>query len=95
MPAERLPMRRIEEIIQLSLGCGLSARQVSRSLKVARSTVVEYLRRARAAGLSWSLPEKLDEETLERRLVIPCSTLYSCLRATSTELGRGSPGATA
>ena len=39
MPAERLPMRRIKEIIRLSWACGLSARQVSWSLKVARSTV--------------------------------------------------------
>ncbi len=62
MPAERLPMRRIKEIIRLSWGCGLSARQV------ARSTVGEYLRRARAAGLSWPLPGELDEETLERKL---------------------------
>jgi len=30
--------------------------------------VAEYLRRAGAAGLSWPLPEELDEETLERRL---------------------------
>ena len=28
MPAERLPMRRIKEIIRLSWGCGLSARQI-------------------------------------------------------------------
>ncbi len=68
MPAERLPMRRIKEIMRLSWGCGISARQVSRSLKVARSTVGEYLRRARTAGLSWPLPEELDEETLERKL---------------------------
>jgi transposase len=37
-------------------------------LKVARSTVAEYLRRARAAGLSWPLPEELDEAALERKL---------------------------
>jgi len=30
--------------------------------------VGEYLRRARTAGLSWPLPEELDEETLERKL---------------------------
>jgi len=68
MPAERLPMQRIKEIIRLSWGCGLSARQVSRSLKVARSTVAEYLRRAGAAGLSWPLPKELDEKALERKL---------------------------
>lgn len=68
MPAERLPMRRIKEIIRLSWGCGLLARQVSRSLKVARSTVAEYLRRARAAGLSWPLPDELDGSALEQML---------------------------
>jgi hypothetical protein len=52
MPAERLPMRRIKEIIRLSWGC----RQVSRSFKVARSNVGEYLKRTRTAGLSWPLP---------------------------------------
>jgi len=28
----------------------------------------EYLRRTRAAGPSWPLPEELDEEALERKL---------------------------
>ena len=36
-----------------------------------RSTVAEYLRRAEVAGLSWPLPEGLDDETLERRLFPP------------------------
>ena len=30
--------------------------------------MAEYLRRAGAAGLSWPLPEELDEEALERKL---------------------------
>jgi DNA-binding transcriptional regulator LsrR (DeoR family) len=54
MPAERLPMRRIKEILRLRWECRLSARQIARSLKIARSTVAEYLRRATAAGLSIS-----------------------------------------
>ena len=71
MPAERLPMRKIREILRLRWGCRLSARQIARSLKVARSTVAEYLRRAAAAGLSWPLPEELDELALERLLFPP------------------------
>ena len=35
---------------------------------MARSTVQECLRRARAAGLSWPLPDELDEAELEARL---------------------------
>lgn len=68
MPAERLPMRRIKEIMRLKWDCRLLARHVSRSLRVARSTLGEYSRRARAAGLSWPLPEELDKETSERPL---------------------------
>jgi transposase len=71
MPAERLLMRKIREILRLKWGCGLSARQIARSLKIARSTVAEYVRRAEEAGLSWPLPEELDETAIERLLFPP------------------------
>ena len=60
-------MRKIKDIIRLK-GVGLSARQIARSLGVARSSVAEYLRRAEAAGLSWPLPEDMDETAVERML---------------------------
>lgn len=68
MPTERLPMKKIKDILRLKWECGLSARQIARSQKVARSTVAEYLRRATAAGLSWPLPDELDETDVERLL---------------------------
>ena len=68
MPAERLPMKKIKDILRLKWECGLSTRQIARSQKVARSTVAEYLRRATAAGLSWPLPDELDETDVERLL---------------------------
>ncbi|MCL6579786.1 MAG: IS21 family transposase [Candidatus Bathyarchaeota archaeon] len=74
MPAERLPMRKIREILRLRWGCGLSARQIARSLKIARSTVAEYVRRATAAALSWPLPEGLDETAIEQ-LLFPALSL--------------------
>ena len=67
MPAERLPMRKIRDILRLK-EAGLSARQIARSLGVARSSVAEYLKRAGAAGLRWPLPEALDETAIERLL---------------------------
>jgi transposase len=67
MPAERLSMRKIKEILRLK-EAGLSVRQIARSLNVARSSVAEYERRASAAGLRWPLPADLDETALERRL---------------------------
>ena len=53
MANRRLPVRKIKEILRLKHACGLSAREIARSCNVARSTVADYLRRARAAGLSW------------------------------------------
>lgn len=71
MPAERLPMRKIKEILRLKWEGGLSARQIARSLKIARSTVADYIRRAEEAGLGWPLPDDLDEMAIERLLFSP------------------------
>jgi transposase len=67
---ERLSMRRVFLVLRLSAE-GLSARQISLSLGVARSTVAECLRRAAAAGIGWPPPPELDETMLERRLYPP------------------------
>jgi transposase len=68
MPAKRLSMRKIKEILRLKHDVGLSARQIAKSCSVSRSTVSEYLRRAGAAGLSWPLDNEMDETSLERFL---------------------------
>ena len=68
MPAERLTMRKAKEVLRLKWGQGLSDRQVARSCCIARSTVAEYISRAKRAGISWPLPEGLDESELEGRL---------------------------
>ena len=64
----RLSMRKVREILRLKWGLGLGAREVARSCSVSHSTVNEVLSRARAAGLSWPLPDDLDEGTLEAKL---------------------------
>lgn len=61
-------MRRIREVLRLKLGLGLTDRQVARSCSLARSTVAEYVRRAKEADLNWPLPEELDDTKLEDRL---------------------------
>lgn len=68
MPAERVTMRKIKDILRLKWACGLSNRQVAASCGVARSTVAETLYRATAAGLAWPLPAELDDAQLETRL---------------------------
>jgi len=71
MPAERLSMRKIREVLRLSLGGKLSPRLVAQSCGIGRTTVREYLERARHAVLSWPLPEGLSDSELEALLFSP------------------------
>ena len=64
---KRLPMRKIKEALRLQ-AAGLSKRQIAASLGFGRTAVREYLERARCAGLSWPLPDDLDNAALEQRL---------------------------
>ena len=68
MPAERVSMRRIREILRLKHECSASDRQIARSLGLARSTVAVTLERAAMAGLRWPLPGSLSDRVLEARL---------------------------
>ncbi len=68
MPAERLSMRKIKEILRLKFELGLKNREIARSCLIPHTTVANYLRRARDASLTWPLPPDLDEGTLERQL---------------------------
>ena len=61
-------MRKIKEILRLKFELGLKNREIARSCLVPHTTVANYLRRARDAGLTWPLPADLDEGTLERQL---------------------------
>ena len=63
MPQERLPVRKIREVLRLK-NEGFSNRAIARVCKISNSTVGEYLEKARQAGLSWPLPEGLSEETV-------------------------------
>ncbi len=65
MPTRRLTMRKIREILRLKWEFHLSNRKVADSCKVSSSTVFDYLNRAKLAGLSWPLPEDLDDNRLE------------------------------
>ena len=70
MPAKRLSMRKIREVLRLKAQ-GLSDREVARSVKAARATVRRIRMRAEAAGLGWPLPDDLTESALEALLFPP------------------------
>jgi transposase len=71
MAKARLSMRKIRETLRLTYQCGLTRRQVARSINASRSTVAEYLWRAEQAGLRWPLPEEFTDQELEERLFPP------------------------
>ena len=64
---KRLSMRKIREALRLSFE-GLSTREMALSLAIGRTTLREYLGRARDAGLSWPLPDALSDADLEHVL---------------------------
>ena len=61
-------MKKLQEILRLRFEAERSLREIALSACVARSTVQEVLRRFVSAGLSWPLPEALDEAGLSARL---------------------------
>ena len=64
-------MRQVYDDLRLKWSAGLSERQIAQSLGLSRPTVASYVHRAQAAGLSWPLPEGVDETTLETLLFPP------------------------
>ena len=71
MPAKRLSMRKIKEVLRLKWAKGLSNRRIAAACGIGRPTVSEYLRRASEAGLTWRCCPDLDDAHLERLLFPP------------------------
>ena len=69
MPAERVSMRRVREILRLKYRVRrLRPGDRALAVGVARSTVAAVPGRAAAAGLSWPLPATLTDKALEALL---------------------------
>ncbi len=70
MPRERLPMRKIRDVLRLHAD-RLSKRRIAVSVNLGRTAVRDYIKRATRVGLSWPLPGDLCDEALERLLFPP------------------------
>jgi len=68
MPAARISMRKLKELMRLKFEAKLTHRQIARSLGIGPGTVSRYVHQLEAAGLSWPLPEGLSDADIERRL---------------------------
>jgi transposase len=75
MPAERLSMRQIREVLRLRFASRLSQRAIAKSLRLSQGAVSTYLTRARAAGIVWPLPDELDDAQLEALLYPPAPAI--------------------
>jgi len=68
MPAERVNMRRVREMLRYRFERELGYKAISLRVGAVPSTVRETLKRAAAAGLSWPLDESLGDAALEASL---------------------------
>ena len=75
MAKKRLSMRKVREVLRLNHS-GLSIRAIARACSIGRESVREYLCRASEAGLSWPLPEELDDQALEQQLFPSVIKIY-------------------
>ena len=68
-------MRKVREVLRLKHTLGMSLRQISEATGVGKTVVGEYVRRAGVIGITWPVPDAIDDAELERRLFPPpCET---------------------
>ena len=79
MSRPHIAMRKIRDVLRLSIGEGLPLRQIGASLHIPATTAGDYVRRAKDAGLTWPLPDDLDDDSLE-------SMLFGSPEPTSTQI---------
>lgn len=61
-------MRKIRDVLRYRHTTDLSLDGIASALKISKGVVAKYLKLAGLAGLSWPLPDDLDDKELERRL---------------------------
>ena len=64
-------MRKLKEVFRLKFELGMTHRKVAQSCGISHSTVRDYLRRAKMAGLEWPGLAELSETQLDARLFPP------------------------
>src|SRR2546428_6395629 len=65
MAASRAPMRKLRDVLRLTYDRKLPQRAIAQACGLGLGTVTTYLQRATVAGLSWPLPDDLDDGVLE------------------------------
>src|ERR1700747_2324483 len=68
MAGSRLLMRKLRDLLRLRSDAALKHPASAQACTVGLGTVTGYLQRATAAGLTWPLPDDLDDAALEARV---------------------------
>ena len=71
MPAQRIAMRRIREVLRLKHECDLSYGRIAQALRISKATVANYLVLAEAVGVTHRVALGLDDAALTQRLAGP------------------------
>ena len=61
-------MRKIRDILRLRFECRLTIRQISISFKISTGVITKYLNLFNESGLSWPLPDEMDDTSLINQL---------------------------
>jgi hypothetical protein len=70
MPAKRMNLRMIKDVLRLKLDAGLSHQQVAQALRISKGVVAKYVTLAATAGITdWAVVCDLGEHELESRLL--------------------------
>ena len=64
-------MRKVHLVLRLFFAANRGIRAIARAVEASPSTIGDYVRRARVAGLGWPLPDGMSEQALEARLFPP------------------------
>ena len=73
-------MKKIRDVLRLTHAMGMSRRLVGEATGIGKTAVGEYVRRAAVAGLSWPIPNEIDDAELEQRLFPPTDAVSSAAR---------------
>ena len=68
MSRKHISMRKIKEVHRLNPSKALSPPAIAGIVKIGRTTVQEYLSRAKDAGITLEIAESITEDDLENRL---------------------------
>ena len=82
----KISMRKISEVLRQRYELNHSYRVIAKSLNISITTISEYLRRAKLAGIQWPLSEGTSEDALYEKLFL-LSSRKTKKRSTQTGLG--------